>query len=137
MNYYRSFLNRNCPTKKIWSLYRGRRAGRLVKERETTRFFKINTVQSSRRETKRAFIKSLRTHNPTNCTFIPLSNTVTEVNSLTRQTRSEKVFLPSLLLSNVMSLAPKINEVHHYAHYANLDFIATFKTLWCQLTGLI
>ena len=134
MNYYRSFLNRNCPTKKIWSLYRGRRAGRLVKEREATRFFNINTVQSSRRETKRAVIKSSRTHNPTNCTFIPLSNAVTEVISLTRQTRSEKVFLPSLLLSNIMLLAPKIDEVCHYAHYPNLDLICLTETwLHCHI----
>ena len=112
-------------------IYRGRRAGRLVKEREATRLFKINTVQSSRREIKRAVIKSLRTHNPTNCTYIPLSSTVTNANL---QTRSENVFLPSVLLSNVTSLAPKIDEVRHYAHYANLDLICLTETwLHCHI----
>ena len=42
-----------------------------------------------------------------------------------------KVPLPSLILSNVMSLAPKIDEVRYCAQDANLDLICLTET-WLQ-----
>ena len=43
----------------------------------------------------------------------------------------EKTFVPRILLSNVMSLATKIDEVRHYAEYANLDLVCLIET-WLQ-----
>ena len=52
-------------------------------------------------------------HNPTNCVFIsPESNHISG---------SQQLFVPSFMLSNVMSLAPKVREV---IHHANSDFVA-------------
>lgn len=41
---------------------------------------------------------------------------------------SLSAFVPSLFLSNVMSLAPKIDEIRHVASYANLDYICITQT---------
>jgi len=41
---------------------------------------------------------------------------------------SLSAFVPSLYLLNVMSLAPKIDEIRHVASYANLDCICVTET---------
>lgn len=41
---------------------------------------------------------------------------------------SLSAFVPSLFLSNVMSLAPTIDEIRHVASYANLDYICITQT---------
>ena len=47
------------------------------------------------------------------------------------QVGSLNVFVPSLLLSNVMSLAPKIDEVRSVAAEVNLDIICIVES-WLQ-----
>ena len=55
-----------------------------------------------------------KSHNPENCLLISSSH------SSCRTSGSESVFVPSLLLSNVMSLAPKID--------ANVDLTCITET---------
>ena len=44
---------------------------------------------------------------------------------------SKSAFVPSFLLSNVMSLVPKIGEVCYITHHANYDFVYLVET-WLQ-----
>lgn len=47
---------------------------------------------------------------------------------ISKKKGSESVFVPSFLLSNVQSLAPKIDEIHHCISNANLDFACLTET---------
>ena len=131
MAHIRSYNFHNGLLRKVWPLYRGQRAGKLVKSRETNRCQQINIVQP--REIIRAQVTStsnLRsTHNPTNCVHI-ITSPAPETTSNTKE-RPGKTFVPSILLSNVMSLAPKIDEVRHHVEYANLDLVCLTET-WLQ-----
>jgi hypothetical protein len=124
----RQFYLNNGLVKKFWSTYRGKRAGQLVKSRERTRRFKIDIVQSRAvnciKQTSQSSTR-LKTHNPSNCFYVTPTNTVELTNS------PGNVFVPRILLSNTMSLAPKIDEVRHYTTYANLDLICLTET-WLQ-----
>ena len=48
-----------------------------------------------------------------------------------RRKGSERTFVPSMLLSNVQSLAPKIDEIQHCISNANLD-IACLTETWLK-----
>ena len=116
----------NCPLKKKWPLYRGKRAGKLVKLRETLRCYDIPTIQPTWEvnRAKKRFDKAflLKSHNPENCVHITpscLNNT---------RKGSEAAFVPGLLLSNVMSLASKNDEVRHFVDYANVDLVCLTET---------
>lgn len=121
----RSTCFRNGVLKKRWPLYRGKRAGRLVKDREAFRRYEISLVQP--RETNRALFMSsqLRTHSPANCIHVTPTITVTQKEG------SAAAYVPSLLLSNVMSLAPKVDELRHVVQYSNLNCICITET-WLQ-----
>ena len=111
--------------RKVWPLYRGKRAGRLVKLREATRCQRINIVQP--REINRVKANLIvRTHNPTNCIRINCSP-ISETLGNGKET-SGKSFVRNILLSNVMSLAPKIDELRHYVEYSNLDLVCLNET---------
>ena len=75
------------------------------------------------RITRRTFGRRNYARRPKNRTLIPIpehnapTNKSNHLSGLLSQT---KVFLPSLILSNVMSLAPKIDEVRYYAQDARL-----------------
>ena len=57
----------------------------------------------------------------TNCIEIKLESTA-------KRKGSPSAFVPSLHLSNVMSLAPKIDEIRHYASEAKVDLICITET---------
>ena len=116
----RCYYLSNGLSKKIWPLYQGKRAGQLVKSREAFRRYKIDIVQSrevNRVEQTSQISTQLKTHNPTNCVYITTSNTVESID------RSGKAFVPRILLSNVMSVAPEIDEVRLCTTYANLHIL--------------
>ena len=51
-----------------------------------------------------------------------------------KQQGSSSAFVPSLYLSNVMLLAPNIDEIRHLANYANVDCICITETwLKCHI----
>ena len=89
---------------------------------------KITTVKPRQLNRIKA-ISGSRTHIPTNCVYIDPSTTPCKSNQAKETSRT--AFVPSILLSNVMSLAPKIDEVRHYAEYANLDLVCLTET-WLQ-----
>lgn len=82
---------------------------------------KITTVKprSLNRSLKRQYPTA---HNPGYCIHINTQN-ATNVGS-----KNNTTFVPSILLSNVMSLAPKIDEIRHYVSYAKLDIVCLKET---------
>ena len=104
--------------KRLWPCYRGVRAGHQVRERNKQRCFAISTIQQraiarpSRRNTR-------HTHNPSNCVRIM----PTQASSTLTKKGSPSAHVPALYLSNVMSLAPKIDEIRYVAENANLDCV--------------
>ena len=114
---------------------RKRRAGIKTRTEEAKKRFNIPVLPSSNRpyanESQLRTVnfydlkdKTDRNHNPANCVFIkPTRPTPTK--------GSKHLFLPSFLLSNVMSLSPKIDEIQHTIQNANLDF-ACFTETWLQ-----
>ena len=67
---------------------------------------------------------SIRTRNLSNLVKIPISSSV-EVQG------SPTVFVPSVLLSNVMSMAPKIDEIREVLGNSNVD-LGCFVETWLQ-----
>ena len=67
---------------------------------------------------------SIRTRNLSNLVKIPISSSV-EVRG------SPTVFVPSVLLSNVMSIAPKIDEIREVLSNLNVD-LGCFVETWLQ-----
>lgn len=111
--------------KTFWPRYRGRRAGRLVQERNLLRRNLISTIQPHRDSYKASSSwKGQRSHNPSNCVRIT-------PNPAIRRDGSLSAYVPSLYLSNVMSLAPKIDEIRHVVTYANLDCVCITES-WLQ-----
>ena len=105
--------------KRLWPRYRGIRAGRLVQERSKFRRFKISTIQQrgvGYGLDKPSWRVLQQAHNKLNCVCITPT-------SISARKGSLSAYVPSLYLSNVMSLAPKIDDVRHVAQYANLDCV--------------
>lgn len=69
---------------------------------------------------------SFRRHNPMNCISI---NTKPHIIRVLKG--QGKHFVPSLFLSNVMSLSPKIDEVSHVVQNANFDLVCITES-WLQ-----
>ena len=99
---------------RLWPRYRGVRAGRQVRERNKQRCFAISTIQH-----RVSDFPTRLAHNPSNCVRISPNSTSPT------QTRKDSSFahVPSLYLSNVMSLVPKIDEIRYVAENANLDCV--------------
>ena len=129
MAHTRFYNSGNGFLRKVWPSYRGKRAGKIAKFREATRRQKINVVQSREFNHVKAFSTGLRTHNPANCKYIKPSPIPEAPRS--GQETSSKTFVPNILLSNVMSLAPKIDELRYYITYSNLDLVCLTET-WLQ-----
>ena len=71
-------------------------------------------------------------HNPLNCISIDVTNTTSLVESHENcAQRDASINVPVFLLSNVMSLVPKIDEVRIVANSVNPDFISVTET-WLQ-----
>ena len=109
----------------LWPRYRGKRAGRLVKMKEQLQHRRIDIVQPS--QTKRGTNTNRKTYNPKNCVYISSTTSNPLVNCLKKGSPSN--FVPTFLLSNVMSLAGKIDEVCHVVRNANFDFICITESL--------
>lgn len=108
----------------LWPRYRGTRAGRLVKSSNLFRLLQINTIPTN--DVKRG--KNFNRRNLSNLIPILPSN---ECHSNYNTKGSSHLIVPSLLLSNVMSLSPKIDEVRHEAQNANYDLICITES-WLQ-----
>ena len=124
-NNSKSFFNtlgkRLCPR------FRGERAGKLVKAREANQRYEILQVQSRRPFNRKIQFEVFhRRHNPASCVCISPNASVS-----LRSERQDKQFVPSLFLSNVMSLAPKIDEVCHVIQNADFDLVCITET-WLQ-----
>ena len=89
--------------------FRGRRSGRKVKIRNMTR----NYIHVHGHNNKREI--SISSHHinsvPNTCNFFPIPAGETSTDSRLLKETPSKEFVPSLMLTNVMSLAPKIDEV--------------------------
>ena len=112
----------NNLAKNLWPPYRGKRAGRLIKAREANRVYDITQVNPRQKDHSKVKI-NLRGHNPSNCISISTKPQFTSVSDW--QGRN---FVPSLFLSNVMSLAPKIDEVSHVVQNANYDLVCNTES---------
>ena len=116
-----SFNKVNMSSLRLWPRYRGMRAGRLVQERSKLRRLKISTIQQrgvGNGLGKLSWRVSQQAHNPSN--FVRLTSTSI---STSLRKGSPSACVPSLYLSNVMSLAPKIDEIRYVAQHANLDCV--------------
>lgn len=106
-----------------WPSYRGTRAGRQVKEREVYRHRHIAVISSRSANHGPYRLKSSYKYcNNANLLAIPPTPSKAE------PAKSSKLFMPSFFLSNVMSLAPKIDEVREVVHYADFDLVCITET---------
>ena len=119
MEFYQ-FRNLCKDVRRMWPCFRGIRAGRRVRERANRCPYPIEVQLTNRINHSRS---SRRHRNIANCMTI----------SPTQQNQQEarKVYVPSVLLSNVMSLAPKVDEVSDVIKNANLD-IACITETWLR-----
>jgi len=102
-------------------------AGHLIQERNNFRRFKISTIQQQRVGNgldKSSWRVSQKAQNSSNCVRI----TPTPIST---RKGSPSTYVPSLYLSNVMSLAPKIDEIRHVVQYANLYCVCITES-WLQ-----
>ena len=110
-SFRKTFLNTLQPS------YRGKRAGRFVREREKVSIKQIASASTRRVSGRPWFSAPLRCHNHANC--IP----ITPAPAYAKKKGSPTAYVPSLFVSNVMSLAPKVDELRHVVKYANLNFV--------------
>ena len=87
-----------------WPRYRGYRAGRVVRERNLQRRAGIEVIQRRAFDQNVTLQRRERTCDLDNCIKI-------KVESTAKRKGSPSAFVPSLYLSNVMSLALKIDEI--------------------------
>ena len=102
-----------------WPRYRGTRAGKQVKNRES-RQHQIQVISSGAVNHAPAATRTNRTNRNINNLIM--------VSTRSQSRNSNHHFVPSFLLSNVMSLAPKIDEIRETVRYANLDFVCITET---------
>ena len=113
--------------KRKWLRYRGNRAGRVVRERNLQRRAGIEVIQRRAFDQNVTLQRRKRTSDLANCIKIRVESTV-------KRKGSPSAFVPSLYLSNVMSLAPKIDEIRHYANEVKVDLICITET-WLKNHG--
>ena len=101
----------------LWPSYREKRAGRLVRERERVSIKQIAIVSTQKVSGRPWFSALLRCHNPANC--IQITPAPTDA----KRKVSPTAYVPSLFVSNVMSLASKVDELRHVVKYANVDLV--------------
>ena len=113
------------PTKglseaKRWPFYRGCRAGKQFKERESFKRHGITRIERTRSANRRS-ITVISGHVADNCTTIRPEKPLPARGS-------KSMFVPAFMVSNVQSLSPKIDEVRVMISNANLDFACTTET---------
>ena len=107
MAYNRPTSFRKIFLNNLWPSYRGKRAGRLVRERERVSIKQIAIISTWKVSGRPWFSAPLRCHNPLNC--IQITPAPTDA----KRMGSPTAYVPSLFVSNVMSLAPKVDELRH------------------------
>ena len=112
------FLSKEAIKGKIWSSYRGRRAGRQVKEREIYKCHYISTIERPRYENRGSPELHRTQKNISNCKVIRLDVSP----------GSKSAFVPSFLLSNDMSLVPEMDELRVVICNANFCFASITET---------
>ena len=112
--------SRSKDVRRVWLCFKGKRAGRRARERVSRCCYSIEVQLTNRINHSRS---SRQHRNKANCVTISLSQQ--------DQQGAKKVYVPSVLLSNVMSLAPKLDEVSNAITYANLD-IACITETWLR-----
>ena len=112
--------SRSKDVRRVWLCFKGKRAGRRARERVRRCCYSIEVQLTNRINHSRS---SRQHRNKANCVTISLSQQ--------DQQGAKKVYVPSVLLSNVMSLAPKLDEVSNAITYANLD-IACITETWLR-----
>ena len=113
------------PTKglfegKRWPFYRGCRAGKQFKERESFKRHGITSIERTR-SAKRRSVTTISGHVADNCTTIRPEKPLPA-------SGSKSMFVPAFMVSNVQSLSPKIDEVRVMISNANLDFACITET---------
>ena len=98
--------------KTVWPRYRGKRAGRLVKDREKEYCNHISAAQPRDLNRVATLTRLHRFRNPPN--LIPV--TIAPASSIGG---SRTAYVPSFFISNVTSLAPKSDELRHVIQNAN------------------
>ena len=91
----------------LWPSYRGKRAGSLARERERVSMKQIAVVSTRKVSGCPWFSAPLHCHNPASCIRITPASTDEKRKS------SPTAYVPSLFVSNVMSLASKVDELRH------------------------
>ena len=112
--------SRSKDVRRVWSCFRWERTGRRARERVNRCRYSIEVQLTNRINHSRS---SRRHRNKAYCVTISLSQQ--------DQQGARKVYVPSNLLSNVMSLAPKLDEVSDAITNANLD-IACISETWLR-----
>ena len=96
--------------------------GHLVRERERA------SISTRKVSGSPWFSAPLHCHNPANCIQITPASTDEKRKS------SPTAYVPSLFVSKVMSLAPKVDELRHLVKYANLDLVFITES-WFKSPG--
>lgn len=104
--------------------YRGTRAGKQVKKREFAKRFKIHHIQSSQARRNLKYRGSRRSRNLKNCIYVRPGKPKASL-------QKDYHYVPPFFQSNVMSLAPKIDEVAYLVQNANFDLVCITGT-WLQ-----
>ena len=107
--------------KRKWPRYRRNRAGRVVREGNLQRRAGIEVIQRRAFDQNVTLQRRKRTCDLTNCIKI-------KVESTAKRKDFPSAFVPSLYLSNVMSLAPKIDEIRLHTSEAKVDLICITET---------
>lgn len=106
----------NGLSKTFWPRYRGKRVGSLVKDRGNDRYHMISVAQPRDPNRVATLTRLHRSRNPANLISVTIS-------AASPKGGLSSTYVPSFLVSNVMSLAPKIDELRHVVQNANLDCI--------------
>ena len=112
------FLSKEAIEGKMWSSYRGRRAGRQVKEREIYKRHYISTIERPRYENRGSPELHRTQRNISICKIVRPD----------ASPGSKSAYVPSFLLSIVMSLVPKMDEIRVAICNANLCFASITET---------
>ena len=82
--------------------YHGNRAGITLKEQEAYRHYHIEAITpGSVNPDRKVFIRNVVQHNSANCVLVARQSSLPSASST--------IFIPAFLLSNVISLSPKMD----------------------------
>ena len=101
----------------VWPCFKGKRASRQARERISRCRYSIEVQPTNHINHSQ---DSWRHQNKANCVIISLSQQ--------DQQGARKVYILSVLLSTILSLAPKLDEVSDAITYANLDLACITET---------